>query len=121
MKTVSFSQEKNGYNIEQVDKYIQMISEQYKALYDEYTTLKNEHTPAQTPPQIPDLLVEAKQFSQKIINEAEQEAAIIAKQNEARLMMLLNSQRKTTALLSEAKKNIENILLYLEKNPDSEF
>ena len=48
--TVAFAEEQNGYNKEQVDKYISKLSEAYQAAYDEnqilldkYNSLLEEH------------------------------------------------------------------------------
>jgi cell division septum initiation protein DivIVA len=43
MEEIIFGEQKNGYNKDQVDKYIRKLTEAYETAYKEYTNIRDKH------------------------------------------------------------------------------
>jgi cell division septum initiation protein DivIVA len=120
---IFFSEEKNGYDRAQVDKYVNKLSEAYQAAYDENTLMRERYNslldscntwnmPGQsepTPEIITKTLVYTEMLAQKIITDAHEEAAR-AKAEAQKIITDAN-----TEAVDRAKRNLEQAYEIMEE------
>jgi len=143
-ETISFTTERNGYDREQVDRYIGKLSQAYQALYDGYTEVKTKHDSfvdgeslgfhdiAEINAEvISKALVSTEAVAQKIIADAHTEAAAtrielkrmtddanseVEKAQEAAKIIIDIANNEATEIVSQAKRNLETVSEIIAKS-----
>ncbi|MCL2774765.1 MAG: DivIVA domain-containing protein [Oscillospiraceae bacterium] len=108
MEGIYFTEEKNGYDKEQVDSYIHKLTEAYQKAYEEYFAMCDKYN---------DLLCDYKQLEGDI--QIGMSSGAIAKtlRNSKKLAQEIidNAYREETRIIDRTKKNVEFIYKTMEK------
>ena len=126
---ISFQKEKNGYDRQEVDNYIEQLSDAYQRAYDEYLEVsgmyeslleERELASGMSPDTAAKTLISTEKLAQKIIEEAQAEAAAaVAEAEKARADAILEAAKAeeyVRRILEDANMEAENAAAHTQKS-----